>query len=189
MPKNADEQFLDESLGNVLAEEDEVQASETEETIEEVKLTKEEIEAVEKETGKKLTKEEIVDLEKEKQKVEKKEIPEDLEFIKPEDLPKELQPHFKRMLASYTKKMQGIGDVTKKAELWDYFQQNPQFFADRFAPAPEKVVRREGEEKNLLNCSCNNSICQKKMNLLQLSNILQKRYLILKKEWLKKTKL
>ena len=153
MPKTNDERFLDEALGNVLGEEDDVEIEETGEDkedeeeieVEETKLTKEEIVEIEKETGKKLTEQEIKDLgEKKKEELE---IPEDFTIIDPAKLPKELQGHFKRMLASYTKKMQGIGDVTKKAELWDYLQQNPQFFADKVSPTPERVVRREGEKE------------------------------------------
>ena len=150
MPKTKDEQFIDEALGNVLEDEDDVEIEKTGEDEEEVeaeetKLTKEEITEIEKETGKKLTEQEIEDLE-EKKKEETK-IPEDFTTIDPAKLPKELQGHFKKMLASFTKKMQGIGDVTKKAELWDYLQQNPQFFADKVSLAPEKVSRREGQKE------------------------------------------
>ena len=146
MPKTKDEQFIDEALGNVLGDEDDVE--ETEETeevegVEEAKLTKEEITEIEKETGKKLTEQEIKDLEEKKK--EELEIPEDFTTIDPAKMPKELQGHFKKMLASFTKKMQGIGDITKKAELWDYLQQNPQFFADKVSPAP--VTGREGEKE------------------------------------------
>lgn len=147
MPKTKDEQFIDEALGNVLGNEDDVEeVGETgieAEATEEAKLTKEEITEIEKETGKKLTEEEIKELEEKKK--EEFEIPEDFTTIDPTKLPKELQGHFKRMLGSFTKKMQGIGDVTKKAELWDYLQQNPQFFADKIPPTP--VARREGEKE------------------------------------------
>lgn len=152
MAKTADEQFLDEALGDVLGQEDDVEEPEKEEEDGQIELSKEEeltkadIEKIEKETGKKLTEQEIKDLqEKKKEEFEKLEVPEDFTTIDPTKLPKELQGHFKKMLASFTKKMQGIGDVTKKAELWDYLQQNPQFFADKISPAP--VVRREGEKE------------------------------------------
>ena len=154
MTKSKDEQFIDEALGNVLGNEDDVEETEeTEETeeakeakeVKETRLTKEEIEEIEEESGKKLTEEEIKELgEKKKEELE---IPEDFVTIDPAKLPKELQGHFKKMLASFTKKMQGIGDLTKKAELWDYLQQNPQFFADKLSPTPERVIRREGEKE------------------------------------------
>jgi len=42
-------------------------------------------------------------------------------------------------LAAYTKKMEKVANVSKKAELWDYLQENPQFFTDKFMPRTTKV--------------------------------------------------
>lgn len=49
------------------------------------------------------------------------------QFIDPRDLAPELQPHFKRMQAAFTKKMQTVAKETDKVKLVDQFRSNPDF--------------------------------------------------------------
>lgn len=48
-------------------------------------------------------------------------------FLDPAKLPQELQPIWKKMQATYTKKMQGIKEYKQKAEIIDRFNTDPQF--------------------------------------------------------------
>lgn len=54
----------------------------------------------------------------------KKAVQEDV-FFDPKDLPAELQPHWKRMQASFTKKMQGISQHRGKIDAYDAFERDP----------------------------------------------------------------
>lgn len=154
-----DKIFVDPTLGDLLDNPDQLDFGKKsdEESVGEVELTKEETDALTKEKGEELTEEEISEATKLKTEAlgkvkeeegggeEETEIADEFELIQPEKLPKELRPHFKRMLASFTKKMEGVANVRKKAELWDYLQENPQFFTDKFVP---KTVRTEtGKEE------------------------------------------
>lgn len=148
--------FVDPALGDLLDNPDQLDFGKKpdEESVGEVELTKEETDALAKEKGEELTEEEISEATKLKTEALGKikeeegggeeegetEIADEFELIQPEKLPKELRPHFKRMLGSFTKGMEKIANVRKKAELWDYLQENPQFFVDKFVP---KSVRTE----------------------------------------------
>jgi len=46
-------------------------------------------------------------------------------FIDPKDLPEELQPHFKKMQAAFTKKMQGISRDRDKITAYESFERDP----------------------------------------------------------------
>ncbi len=145
-----EEFFIDEHLGNLLDEVekyDDVKEEETEnEEGKETELTKEEIVALEKEKGDKLTEEELSELKKTKlEEKEEVEIPEDFSLIQPDKLPKELKPHFNKMLAAYTRKMEKVANVEKKAELWDYIQENPNFFINKFVPQQVETPAVKGE--------------------------------------------
>jgi hypothetical protein len=48
-------------------------------------------------------------------------------FIDPRDLPAEIQPHFKRMQAAFTKKMQKLSSDLDKVGLVDKFRSDPEF--------------------------------------------------------------
>ncbi len=133
------------------AEEEEEETGEEEEeetTTKEEAISKDEIAALEKKIGRKLSEEEIAEL-AEKTKGEEIEIPEDFSLIDPNKLPKEIQPHFKRMFASFTKKMQGIADISKKAEIFDYLQEHPEFIAQRLGlqmPKAGETKTETGDE-------------------------------------------
>jgi len=150
--RNPDDDFMDSILN---PEEDESlettleRKSGEKEVVEgEVTVGDEEIAVMEKQLERKLTDEEKQELKSQVVEEGKYEIPEDLEFIQPEKLPKELQPHFKRMFASFTKKMQSMGDAQKKAELWDYLQENPQFITDRMGVRAEPRAEKPVETKD-----------------------------------------
>lgn len=126
-----DERFLNSALGlddegNPIEEEEGAEEGQEEKT--EVEVPAEDVKALEDKIGRKLTEEEVKELaENVKEGKESKiEIPEDFADLKPENLPPELQPIFKKMLGSFTRSMQSAADVKKKAELFDYFSQNPQ---------------------------------------------------------------
>lgn len=143
--KKEDKIFVDPALGDLLENPDQINLGAKEEDVAEVELTKEEVDALAERKGEVLTEEEIAEATKLKSEALEKEeeeevIPDEFELIQPEKLPKELRPHFKRMLGAYTKKMEKVANITKKAELWDYLQENPQFFIDKFVP---KTVRTE----------------------------------------------
>lgn len=155
MPKGKEEGkvFIDPALGNLLENPDQLNFGDEEKPNdenggEEVTLEQEEIEALEKEKGEPLTEEELAQatelkakaLGEKEEEIEEEVIPDEFELIQPEKLPKELRPHFKRMLAAYTKKMEKVANISKKAELFDYLQENPQFFVDKFVP---KTVKSE----------------------------------------------
>lgn len=53
--------------------------------------------------------------------------PEPDQFIDPRDFPPELQPHWKRMQASYTKKMQAVARDRDKVQLVDRYRSDPDF--------------------------------------------------------------
>jgi hypothetical protein len=57
------------------------------------------------------------------------EIPKDFEKIDPNKLPPELRAGYNRMLAAHTQRESGLADARKKAELWDYVTQHPEFLA------------------------------------------------------------
>ena len=48
-------------------------------------------------------------------------------FIDPSKLPKEVQPHFKRMQASFTRKMQGLSKEAQKIEAMNMLMNDPEF--------------------------------------------------------------
>lgn len=50
-------------------------------------------------------------------------------FHDPKDLPQELKPYFDRMQASFTKRMQTLSGVAKKAQAFDHLLEFPQFHA------------------------------------------------------------
>lgn len=49
------------------------------------------------------------------------------DFISPADLPAEVQPHFKRMQAAYTRKMQALAGERDKVDLVTRFRSDPEF--------------------------------------------------------------
>lgn len=51
------------------------------------------------------------------------------QFVDPKKLPKELRPAFKKMQAAFTKKMQGVSDLRRKAQALDQLAANPDFIA------------------------------------------------------------
>ena len=61
-------------------------------------------------------------------KVTEGDEPEENLFTDPKDLPDELKPHFKRMQASFTKKMQSAKELSSKAAIVDQFNSDPQGF-------------------------------------------------------------
>lgn len=147
--------FVDESLGDLLKEPekiDDVVEGEQDE-VEEI-ITNEEIAELEKAKGDKLTEEELSELKKVKSEKEEEvevEVADDFALIKPDKLPKELKPHFNRMLAAYTRKMEKLANVEKKAELWDYIQDNPEFFTNKFGtPVKTKTEGVESSEETFL---------------------------------------
>lgn len=81
----------------------------------------------------------------------------DFEAINPEKLPKELRAHFNKMLGAHTRRMEKLANVEKKAELWDFVTENPQFFFDKFGGGGGKktddvVDDRQAElEKKVIN--------------------------------------
>lgn len=155
-----DVQFLDGVTGKPvftneeeISEEEEtgkeevVEEEEVEEVAEEELVTKQDIAAIEKKLGRVLTKAEVLEL-NEKARAgeieEKVEIPEDFSLIDSNKLPKEIQPHFKRMFASFTKAMQGFADTKKKADIFDYVQEHPEFLAERLGlQVPKAEVSKE----------------------------------------------
>jgi hypothetical protein len=50
-------------------------------------------------------------------------------FMDPKDLPAELKPHFNKMQASFTRKMQLVSGVAKKAQAWDDIIRDPEIRA------------------------------------------------------------
>lgn len=85
----------------------------------------------------------------EKNEEESKEIiPDEFEAIDPKKLPPELRGHFNKMLGKYTKAMENVRNVEKKAELWDYVTTNPQFFINKFSPTTE-TAERKGDESTV----------------------------------------
>ncbi len=147
-----DDAFLNRSLGiepedgSVDPETGEYKETEPETEVSE-SLSADEIAGVEKEIGRKLTEDEIAELtnaKKEAEEGKETEVPEDFTLIKPENLPKELQPHFKRMLGSFTRGMQGISEVKRKAELFDYFTENPQM-VQKMLSGETGAAPRKGE--------------------------------------------
>lgn len=48
-------------------------------------------------------------------------------FMDPKNMPKELKPHFARMQATFTRKMQQIAPAVKKIEAWDNLVRIPEF--------------------------------------------------------------
>ena len=61
------------------------------------------------------------------------------EFIAPQDLPAEVQPHFKRMQASYTKRMQELARERDKVELVDKFRSDPEFARQLIAAEAQRM--------------------------------------------------
>jgi hypothetical protein len=55
------------------------------------------------------------------------EVPTAEQFIDPRDLPPDVQPHFKRMQAAFTKKMQKLSADLDKVGLVDKFRSDPEF--------------------------------------------------------------
>jgi len=136
-----DDKFLDQALGK----EDDDFGVKDEEIVEVTpdEVSADEVSAIEEKLGRKLTEEEKAELSNiKKEDSVVAEIPEDFELIKPEDLPKELQPHFKRMLASFTRKMQGISEVNRKAELFDFFSSNPVLAQRLMQPAEARTTAK-----------------------------------------------
>ena len=82
------------------AEEEEVDGKEEKEDVVVESITKEDVAAIEQKLGRKLTEDELTEL-KEKAKSGEEEISEDFTLIDPNKLPKEIQPHFKRMFAFF----------------------------------------------------------------------------------------
>lgn len=148
MPK--EEFFVDEALGDLLKEPEKIDdvPEGDDESVE--SITDDEIAALEKAKGEKLTEEELSELKKAKsEKEEEIEVPDDFPLIQPDKLPKELKPHFNKMLAAYTRKMEKLANIEKKAELWDYIQDNPDFFTSKFG-VPSKTKEVESSEETFL---------------------------------------
>ena len=55
------------------------------------------------------------------------------QFMDPKDLPDDLKPHFKRMQASFTKKMQSAKELNDKAKLVDAYNADPIGFTRQLA--------------------------------------------------------
>ena len=55
------------------------------------------------------------------------------QFMDPKDLPDDLKPHFKRMQASFTKKMQSAKELTDKGKLVDAYNADPIGFTRQLA--------------------------------------------------------
>ncbi len=61
------------------------------------------------------------------------------EFISPADLPTEVQPHFKRMQAAYTRKMQALAADRDKVELVTRFRTDPEFARQLIAAEAQRM--------------------------------------------------
>lgn len=71
-------------------------------------------------------------------------------FVDPRQLPKELQPHWKKMQASYTRKMQGLKESKDKADLYDQIMSDPENIVFKLAEkAGLRVVREESKEDEI----------------------------------------
>jgi hypothetical protein len=83
---------------------------------------------------------------------EEEEVVEDVEdnFVDPKQLPNELQPHWKRMQASYTRKMQGLKEVKDKADLYDQIMSDPENIVQKLAEkAGLSVSKKEKVEEEI----------------------------------------
>ena len=68
-------------------------------------------------------------------------------FIDPSDLPEELKPHWKRMHRAYTKKLEGLSEVQKKAALVDRFNGDRDFALQTIRQAAQARGVTVGEVK------------------------------------------
>ena len=76
--------------------------------------------------------------------------PKEESFVDPSQLPKELQPHWKKMQASYTRKMQGLKEAQDKANLYDQIMSDPENIVSKLAEkAGLKVVKDESREEDV----------------------------------------
>ena len=76
--------------------------------------------------------------------------PREEEFVDPSQLPRELQPHWKKMQASYTRKMQGVKELQDKANLYDQIMSDPENIVSKLAEkAGLKVVKEESNEEDI----------------------------------------
>ena len=69
----------------------------------------------------------------------------DEHFIDPKDLPEELQPHFKRMQRSFTKKMQSVNEYKTKAQMVDDFNRDPVGMMSRLATQYGYTLSKPGQ--------------------------------------------
>lgn len=61
------------------------------------------------------------------------------EFISPQELPAEVVPHFKRMQAAYTRKMQALAADRDKVELVTRFRSDPEFARQLIAAEAQRM--------------------------------------------------
>lgn len=68
-------------------------------------------------------------------------------FLDPDEIPKELLPHFKRMQASFTRRMQGLAQDREKVELYNKLMSNPETTIQTLASKMGLTLTRPGHQK------------------------------------------